>query len=36
MRRLAQELGIIPMALSKRVADEDQLLDRMVNFVFSK
>ncbi|WP_241977597.1 TetR/AcrR family transcriptional regulator C-terminal domain-containing protein [Cryobacterium cheniae] len=30
MRRLAQELGVVPMALYKHVADKEDLLDGMV------
>ena len=33
MRKLAQELGVVPMALYKHVANKDQLLDGMVDFV---
>ncbi len=33
MRRLAQELGVVPMALYKHVAGKDELLDRMVDAV---
>ncbi|WP_299958810.1 TetR/AcrR family transcriptional regulator [uncultured Modestobacter sp.] len=33
MRRLAQELGVVPMALYKHVANKDQLLDGMVDVV---
>ena len=33
MRRLAQELGVVPMALYKHVADKDELLDGMVDVV---
>jgi AcrR family transcriptional regulator len=31
MRRLAQELGVVPMALYKHVANKDELLDGMVD-----
>ncbi len=31
MRRLATELGVVPMALYKHVADKDELLDGMVD-----
>jgi AcrR family transcriptional regulator len=33
MRRLAQELGVVPMALYKHVADKEELLDGMVDVV---
>ncbi|MGY1803377.1 TetR/AcrR family transcriptional regulator C-terminal domain-containing protein [Blastococcus sp. SYSU D00922] len=33
MRRLAQDLGVVPMALYKHVANKDQLLDGMVDRV---
>lgn len=33
MRRLAQELGVVPMALYKHVANKEQLLDGMVDLV---
>jgi AcrR family transcriptional regulator len=33
MRKLAQELGVVPMALYKHVADKDELLDGMVDIV---
>lgn len=33
MRRLAQELGVVPMALYKHVAHKDELLDAMVDRV---
>lgn len=33
MRRLAQELGVVPMALYKHVADKEALLDGMVDLV---
>ncbi|MGW6985619.1 TetR/AcrR family transcriptional regulator [Streptomyces sp. NPDC054932] len=33
MRRLAQELGVVPMALYKHVANKEELLDGMVEFV---
>jgi AcrR family transcriptional regulator len=33
MRRLAQELGVVPMALYKHVANKDELLDAMVDLV---
>ncbi len=36
MRGLAQELGVVPMALYKHVANKDELLDGMVNIVFSE
>src|ERR1700748_1528033 len=34
MRRLAQELGVVPMALYKHVANKDELHDGMVGLVF--
>lgn len=33
MRRLAQELGVVPMALYKHVANKDELLDGMIDAV---
>jgi AcrR family transcriptional regulator len=33
MRRLAQELGVVPMALYKHVASKDELLDGMVDVI---
>lgn len=33
MRRLAQELGVVPMALYKHVADKEELVDGMVDLV---
>ncbi|MER5863402.1 TetR/AcrR family transcriptional regulator C-terminal domain-containing protein [Kitasatospora sp. NPDC002040] len=33
MRRLAQELGVVPMALYKHVANKDQLLDGMLDLI---
>jgi AcrR family transcriptional regulator len=36
MRGLAQELGVVPMALYKHVANRDELLDGMVDMVFSE
>jgi AcrR family transcriptional regulator len=36
MRRLAQELGVVPMALYKHVANKDELLDAMVDLVFDE
>src|ERR1700722_5513386 len=36
MRGLAQELGVVPMALYKHVANKDDLLDGMVDIVFSE
>ena len=36
MRRLAQELGVVPMALYKHVANKDELLDGMVEIVFAE
>ncbi len=36
MRGLAQELGVVPMALYKHVANKDELLDEMVDIVFGE
>jgi AcrR family transcriptional regulator len=36
MRRLAQELGVVPMALYKHVANKEELLDGMVDVVFGE
>jgi AcrR family transcriptional regulator len=36
MRKLAQELGVVPMALYKHVANKDDMLDGMVDVVFSE
>jgi AcrR family transcriptional regulator len=36
MRRLAQQLGVVPMALYKHVASKDELLDGMVDSVFAE
>jgi AcrR family transcriptional regulator len=36
MRGLAQELGVVPMALYKHVANKDELLDGMVDIIFSE
>ena len=36
MRGLAQELGVVPMALYKHVANKDGLLDGMVDIVFGE
>jgi AcrR family transcriptional regulator len=33
MRKIAQELGVVPMALYKHVANKDELLDGMVDVV---
>ena len=33
MRRLAQDLGVVPMALYKHVANKDELLDGMVDVI---
>jgi AcrR family transcriptional regulator len=33
MRKLAQELGVVPMALYKHVANKDELLDGMVDVI---
>ena len=36
MRTLAQELGVVPMALYKHVANKDELIDGMVDIVWSE
>ncbi|GAA0481853.1 hypothetical protein Ade02nite_57440 [Paractinoplanes deccanensis] len=36
MRRLAQQLGVVPMALYKHVADKEELLDGMVDVVIGE
>ena len=36
MRKLAQELGVVPMALYKHVASKEELLDGMVDIVFGE
>ncbi|MEU8651400.1 TetR/AcrR family transcriptional regulator C-terminal domain-containing protein [Streptomyces sp. NPDC048737] len=36
MRRLAQELGVVPMALYKHVANKEELLDGMVEVVVAE
>jgi AcrR family transcriptional regulator len=36
MRTLAQELGVVPMALYKHVANKEELLDGMVDIVWSE
>ena len=36
MRRIAQELDVVPMALYKHVANKDELLDGMVDVVVSE
>ena len=36
MRRLAQEFGVVPMALYKHVANKEDLLDGMVDLVFAE
>jgi AcrR family transcriptional regulator len=36
MRRLAQELGVVPMALYKHVANKDELLDGLVDLVIGE
>ena len=33
MRKVAQELGVVPMALYKHVANKDEMLDGMVDAV---
>jgi AcrR family transcriptional regulator len=36
MRKLADKLGVVPMALYKHVANKDELLDAMVDVVFQE
>jgi AcrR family transcriptional regulator len=36
MRRIAQQLGVVPMALYKHVANKDELLDGMVDVVMGE
>ncbi|HWU47789.1 MAG TPA: TetR/AcrR family transcriptional regulator C-terminal domain-containing protein [Humibacter sp.] len=36
MRALARDLGVVPMALYKHVADKDELIDGMVDIVWSE
>ena len=36
MRELAQQLGVVPMALYKHVAGKDELLDLMIDCVFDE
>ena len=36
MRTLAQELGVVPMALYKHVANKEDLVDGMVDLVFGE
>jgi AcrR family transcriptional regulator len=36
MRGLAQDLGVVPMALYKHVANKEELLDAMVDIVFGE
>jgi AcrR family transcriptional regulator len=36
MRRVAQEFGVVPMALYKHVANKDDMLDGMVDVVFTE
>jgi AcrR family transcriptional regulator len=36
MRKLAQEFGVVPMALYKHVANKDDMLDGMVDVIFSE
>ncbi|WP_372791677.1 TetR/AcrR family transcriptional regulator C-terminal domain-containing protein [Paraconexibacter sp.] len=36
MRRLAKELGVVPMALYKHFASKDELLDGMIDAVFAR
>jgi AcrR family transcriptional regulator len=36
MRRIAQELGVVPMALYKHVANKDEVLDGMIDVVVAE
>src|SRR5512143_3055074 len=36
MRKIAQELGVVPMALYKHVANKDELLDGMIDVVVAE
>src|SRR5919198_1998146 len=36
MRKLAQELGVVPMAIYKHVANKDELLDGMIDVVVAE
>ena len=36
MRKIAQELGVVPMALYKHVANKDELLDGMIDVVVAQ
>ena len=36
MRTLADELGVAPMALYRHIANKDDLIDAMVDMVFSE
>jgi len=36
MRKLADRLGVVPMAIYKHVADKDELLDAMIDLVFGE
>jgi AcrR family transcriptional regulator len=36
MRRLGEQLGVVPMALYKHVANKEELLDGMIDLVFSE
>src|SRR5512132_2481947 len=36
MRKIAQELGVVPMALYKHVAGKDELLDGMIDVVVAE
>lgn len=36
MRKLAEELGVVPMALYKHVADKEELLDGMIDLVMGE
>jgi AcrR family transcriptional regulator len=36
MRKLAEQLGVVPMALYKHVADKRELLDGMIDLVFAE
>ena len=36
MRKLAEELGVVPMAIYKHVANKDELLDGMIDVVVAE
>ena len=36
MRKLAQRLGVVPMALYRHVANKDELLDHMVDVIVAE